>query len=158
VLIETRRAADLIGATKMDRPEWIAAYPIPAGPSCTSRSPTTTSAAPPAARHRRPQPAREQRLRPHPPLGRDRADHASVVFKWDIFVLAGDPASADPVKQGNIQGDAFGSPDGLWFDPDGRLWIQTDVSPARWAWATMPTWETTRCWWPIPPTSRSAAS
>ncbi|MCE9638542.1 MAG: PhoX family phosphatase [Betaproteobacteria bacterium] len=28
----------------------------------------------------------------------------------------------------NIKGDVFGSPDGLWFDPAGRLWIQTDVS------------------------------
>ena len=31
-------------------------------------------------------------------------------------------------KRGNIKGDAFGSPDGLWFDPRGVLWIQTDVS------------------------------
>jgi secreted PhoX family phosphatase len=27
--------------------------------------------------------------------------------------------------------DRFGSPDGLWFDPDGRLWIQTDVSASN---------------------------
>ncbi len=31
-------------------------------------------------------------------------------------------------KQGTIRGDAFASPDGQWFDRDGRLWIQTDVS------------------------------
>ncbi len=40
----------------------------------------------------------------------------------------GDPSLADPGKHGNIKGDIFGSPDGLWFDPAGRLWIQTDVS------------------------------
>ena len=27
-----------------------------------------------------------------------------------------------------MKGDTYGSPDGLWFDPSGRLWIQTDVS------------------------------
>ena len=28
--------------------------------------------------------------------------------------------------KGNINGDDYGAPDGLWFDEDGRLWIQTD--------------------------------
>jgi secreted PhoX family phosphatase len=36
--------------------------------------------------------------------------------------------TTDAIKHGNIRGDVFGSPDGLWFDPAGRLWIQTDVS------------------------------
>ena len=27
-----------------------------------------------------------------------------------------------------MKGDTYGSPDGLWFNPSGRLWIQTDVS------------------------------
>jgi secreted PhoX family phosphatase len=49
-------------------------------------------------------------------------------FRWNIFVLAGDPRSTDATKRGNIKGDAFGSPDGLWFDARGVLWIQTDVS------------------------------
>ena len=40
--------------------------------------------------------------------------------------LAGDPAY-DPSVQLD-PADIFGSPDGLWFDPDGRLWIQTDIS------------------------------
>ena len=31
-------------------------------------------------------------------------------------------------KRGNVKGDAFGSPDGLWFDDNAGLWIQTDVS------------------------------
>ena len=43
-------------------------------------------------------------------------------------MLAGDPLLADASKHGNIQGDAFGSPDGLWFDPRGPLWIETDIS------------------------------
>lgn len=35
---------------------------------------------------------------------------------------------ADAGKRGTVQGDLFGSPDGLRFDPRGVLWIQTDVS------------------------------
>ena len=43
-------------------------------------------------------------------------------------MLAGDPQHPEPARRGNIKGDAFGSPDGLWFDAAGVLWIQTDVS------------------------------
>ncbi|MGH8640689.1 MAG: PhoX family protein, partial [Burkholderiales bacterium] len=58
----------------------------------------------------------------------DGNDPAAPRFRWDIFVLAGDPLHPDPARRGNIKGDAFGSPDGLWFDDGGILWIQTDVS------------------------------
>jgi secreted PhoX family phosphatase len=42
-----------------------------------------------------------------------------------VFLLAGDPAydAAVPADQ-----PLFGSPDGLWIDPDARAWIQTDIS------------------------------
>lgn len=62
---------------------------------------------------------------------------AAASFKWDIFVQCGDkntnkalgdsytPAGHDHYK-GNINGDDYGAPDGLWFDKQGRLWIQTD--------------------------------
>jgi secreted PhoX family phosphatase len=50
-------------------------------------------------------------------------------FNWDIFVF-GSPASAD--SSFNISGltadNEFGGPDGIWFDPRGVLWIQTDNS------------------------------
>ena len=56
------------------------------------------------------------------------SDPAALRFAWNVFVEAGDPASVDVNKRGNIKGDWFGSPDGLWFDQRGVLWIQTDVS------------------------------
>lgn len=58
----------------------------------------------------------------------DGGDHAALHFRWDIFVLCGDPAHTAEAKRGTVKSDGFGSPDGLMFDPDGRLWIQTDVS------------------------------
>jgi secreted PhoX family phosphatase len=42
--------------------------------------------------------------------------------------VAGDPAQADPARKGTVKGDIFGSPDGLWFDERGVLWIQADVA------------------------------
>ena len=57
-----------------------------------------------------------------------RGDAAATEFSWDVFVECGDPAQEAPQHKGNIRGDLFASPDGLWFDRGGRLWIQTDVS------------------------------
>jgi secreted PhoX family phosphatase len=47
-------------------------------------------------------------------------------FQWDIFIVAGDP-QYDSV---NVPADqpVFGSPDGLWIDDRGIVWIQTDIS------------------------------
>jgi len=46
-------------------------------------------------------------------------------FAWSVFLLAGDPAydASVPVDQ-----PVFGSPDGLWIDDSGIVWIQTDIS------------------------------
>jgi hypothetical protein len=55
-------------------------------------------------------------------------DATSTEFRWQIFVLAGNPQHADPANQGNTRGDFFACPDGLKFDSTGILWIQTDMS------------------------------
>ncbi len=127
ILIKTRQAGDRAGATKMDRPEWTAVNPRDKSVYCTltnnsargAKDQPATDAANPRANN-----TFGHIIRWHE---RD-SDAAALAFKWDIFVLAGDPLLADANKQGNIKGDVFGSPDGLWFDPAGRLWIQTDVS------------------------------
>ena len=127
ILIKTRQAADRAGATKMDRPEWTAVNPKDKSVYCTL---TNNS-----ARGAKDQPGvdaanpRVNNTFGHIIRWHERdSDAAATAFKWDIFVLAGDPLLADASRQGNIKGDVFGSPDGLWFDPAGRLWIQTDVS------------------------------
>lgn len=55
-------------------------------------------------------------------------DAGNRAFTWDIFMLAGDPQHPEPARRGDLKGDAFGSPDGIWIDPSGLLWLQTDVS------------------------------
>jgi hypothetical protein len=59
-----------------------------------------------------------------------RRDWTEPTFRWDIFALAGDPAAntGDPLRDSTIVGDKYGSPDGIYVAPSGRLWIQTDVS------------------------------
>ncbi|HJV68382.1 PhoX family protein, partial [Ideonella sp.] len=49
-------------------------------------------------------------------------------FHWDHLVLAGDPQQPRQEARGNIRGDVFACPDGLWIDPRGVLWVETDMS------------------------------
>ena len=59
----------------------------------------------------------------------ENRDHMSSRFGWDLFVMAGNPATQTGAMAGsdNVNVDnMFNSPDGLAFDADGRLWIQTD--------------------------------
>ncbi|MBI1396432.1 MAG: DUF839 domain-containing protein [Betaproteobacteria bacterium] len=140
VLIRTRQAADRVGATMMDRPEWIAVQPGTGHVYCSltnnnHRGGTTGNAPDGTTRSgsARP-PVDAANPRPDNVFGHivrwreDRDDASATTFAWDVFVQCGDPGSADPARRGNVQGDQFANPDGLWFDPDGRLWIETDIS------------------------------
>ncbi|PMB04798.1 DUF839 domain-containing protein [Fischerella thermalis CCMEE 5273] len=145
VLVKTRQAADRVGATMMDRPEWTAVRPQIGGYKeievyCTLTNNTRRGTNPPSSNNpdgttaggsARP-PVDAANPRPDNRYGhiiRWREDGRSVAattFKWDIFIEAGDKTRPEPNLQGNIQGDDLSSPDGLWFDDFGRLWIQTD--------------------------------
>ena len=126
VLVQARLAADRVGATKMDRPEQIAVDPRNGEVYCSlTRNDRRDASDADAANPRAPNPFG------HIVRWREAdGDAAAVAFAWDIFLLGGDPAHPDDVKRGTMRGDAFANPDGLWFDPDGRLWVQTDVSPS----------------------------
>jgi uncharacterized protein len=127
VLIKTRQAADKLGATKMDRPEWIAVHPTTKEVYATLTNNSQrggTGRAPTDAAN-----PRASNVFGHIIRWREAGnDPVGLTFAWDIFVQCGDPANADASKKGNIKGDIFGSPDGLWFDQNGLLWIQTDIS------------------------------
>jgi secreted PhoX family phosphatase len=154
VLIKTRQAADRLGATMMDRPEWVAVNPTTReayltlsnnnrrgnNPSSRNRVDGTSGAAsanPPVdAVNPRPDNDYGHIIRWREHMGKVDA----ITFEWDIFVQCGDKAVDAQTKKlgasynpaghdgytGNIRGDDYGAPDGLWFDKDGRLWIQTD--------------------------------
>jgi secreted PhoX family phosphatase len=131
VAIRCRQAADIAGATKMDRPEWIAVHPHTgeAYVTLTNNSQRDANADRAPDHHVNAANPRAANMFGHIVRWRETGhDAAATQFTWDIFALAGDPQNADGGKRGNIKGDAYANPDGLWFDPAGRLWIQTDVS------------------------------
>jgi len=127
VLVRTRAAGDAVGATKMDRPEWIAVHPGSKEVYCTlTNNSNRGSPRIPGLNAANP---RAGNVFGHIIRWRESGgDPAALRFDWDIYALAGDPAHPEPEKRGNVKGDAYGSPDGLWFDDGGLLWIQTDVS------------------------------
>ncbi|WP_236232522.1 PhoX family protein [Pseudomonas tohonis] len=126
VLINTRLAADVVGATKMDRPEWGAVNPDNGEVyfTLTNNTARTTPDAP------NPRPANAYG---HIIRWREQSrDYAGKAFNWNLFMLAGPETdsrgpSGKPLDASNI----LASPDGLWFDDDGRLWIQTDMSGSQ---------------------------
>ena len=143
VLIKTRQAADRVGATMMDRPEWVAANPTKAGEvyvtlTNNSRRGGTSSNKPDGTTpggSARP-PVDEANPRANNVWGHilrwneAGGDASALTFDWDIFVLAGQPSVTDArAPSANITLDnLFNSPDGLAFDGFGRMWIQTDGS------------------------------
>lgn len=124
ILINTRTAADLAGATKMDRPEWIDTFPqsLTAIATLTNNSRRGTGANPPTDAVN----PRSPNTYGHIITWSHRQDWTEPTFSWDIFALCGDPAN--PAHGSTIIGDKYGSPDGIYVAPSGRLWIQTDVS------------------------------
>ncbi len=124
VLVRTRQAADAVGATKMDRPEWITHDELSGDVyvTCSNNSGRVTVDA------ANPRPANQYG---HIVRWSERGDHSGTAFDWEIFIQAGDPTLGIPAYNGTVIGDSFGSPDGIWTDPLGRLWIQTDASTGQ---------------------------
>ena len=125
ILIETRRAADLLGATKMDRPEDV--QPNPKTDKVyvmltnnTKREPDQVNAANP-----RPDNKFGHLIEMTPPDG----DHAADRFSWDILLKCGDPSVAEvgaTFSSATSEAGWFGMPDNCEIDSRGRLWVATD--------------------------------
>ncbi len=129
VLIFVRQAATQVGATTMDRPEWVAVHPDNQSVYCT-----LTNNKYRGVRENQPlNPANPREKNPYGHIIRWKPkgkSHISNEFEWDIYVIAGNPevhkeglmAGSENINQDNM----FNSPDGIGFDAYGRLWIQTD--------------------------------
>jgi len=131
VLVKTRQASDLLGATKMDRPEWLAIDPATRTVYCTLTNNSARGAAGQPgvdAANPRANNVMGQIIRWREGEGREGDDFDAPTLRWDHLLLAGDPANARPEARGNVRGDAFACPDGLFLDARGVLWIQTDMS------------------------------
>ncbi|WP_339463161.1 PhoX family protein [Pseudomonas sp. EA_105y_Pfl2_R69] len=126
VLINTRLAADVAGATKMDRPEWGAVNPDNGEVYFTLTNNSSRTSAD-AANPRSPNPFG------HIIRWRELSrDYAGRQFAWSLFMLAGpETDSVGPNGQPLNADNRLASPDGLWFDEEGRLWIQTDMSGSQ---------------------------
>ncbi len=146
ILVNTRLAADAVGATPMDRPEWTAVNPATGevyltltNNNAAGRPLNGTDAANPR-HYNDPRAGAAQYGNPNGHIIRLREagdDHAATSFSWDIYLFGADSAQADPANV-NVSGltadNDFSSPDGLAFsrpqNPAGQLrpllWIQTD--------------------------------
>ena len=126
VLIETRRAADLLEATPMDRPEDVETNPVtgmvyvmltnnarrteigPANPRASNAHGHVVELAPPGEAGAR--------------------DHAAETMRWSLFLRGGKPgvdAGAQYHRATSDQG-WLSCPDNCAFDRKGRIWIATD--------------------------------
>jgi secreted PhoX family phosphatase len=130
VLIETRRAADLVGATKMDRPEDVEANPKTNRvyvmlTNNTRRKDDQVNSANPRANN-----AFGHIIEMMPQDG----DHASTRFTWEVLVKCGDPSVATvgaTFSSETTRNGWFGMPDNCAIDSQGRLWIATDGNDAN---------------------------
>jgi hypothetical protein len=125
VVIKARQASDLLGATKMDRPEWLAIDTTTRWVYCT----LTNNSARGGDGQPGPDAANPRALNTMGHIIRwlEDGDFDGETFVWNHLVLAGDPANERPEARGNVVGDAFACPDGIAFDGRGVLWVQTDV-------------------------------
>lgn len=129
ILIEARRAADLVGATPMDRPEDVEVHPG------TGKVYVSLTKNPARAQANAANP-RQHNIHGHiielsPPLMSGGSDHAAPRFHWEMFLRGGDSDKDEgarylsPVTRNGM----LSCPDNLAIDPKGRLWIGTDGQP-----------------------------
>ena len=136
ILVGTRLAADTVKATKMDRPEWGCVNPLNGEVYMTLTNNNTgrgTTVPVDAANPRDYDDVDGKKFTGGNPNGHiirfaEMDSKATATsFKWDVYVFG---AEADADANTNLSkltdDNDFSAPDGLWFDPRGVLWIQTD--------------------------------
>lgn len=145
--INTRHAADAVGATKMDRPEWGGVNPVNgdvyftltnsvSGSSGRGRVTPLDAANPRSYVDADGREGGPGNVNGHIIRWREAGgDHTATTFNWDIY-LFGAEADMDSNNiniSGLVDDNDFSSPDGLWFSHTnpGLLWVQTDDGAYR---------------------------
>ena len=132
VLTFARLAGDAVGATKMDRPEWVAVNPENGEVyvTLTNNSNRGNSSAQPvdAANPRKYSDPEGGKGNVNGHIIRFKEENtASESFEWDIYLFGAEASmDANINLSGLNDNNDLSSPDGMWFDPRGVLWIQTD--------------------------------
>lgn len=125
VVIETRRAADLLGATKMDRPEDIQ----PNGTNGKVYVMLTNNTRRKAEEVDAANPRAENAFGHIIEIAETDGDFAATSGKWEVLLKCGDPSIAEVGATFSTDTTAngwFGMPDNCAVDSDGRLWVSTD--------------------------------
>jgi hypothetical protein len=141
VLVNARLAADAVGATKMDRPEWCSTN-VANGEiyftltNNSNRAVDSTSMPPDSANPRVYSDIKNgsstQKGNPNGHVLRVKegaTGNAATSFSWDVYVFGAESSAAPgTVNLSSLTDDQdFSSPDGLVFSPaTGIMWIQTD--------------------------------
>ena len=129
VVIETRRAADLVGATKMDRPEDVEAN-LKSGKvyviltNNTRRTADQVDAANPRG---------DNKFGHIIEMTVPDGDYAATRSTWEVLLKCGDPSVAavgSTFNAATSKDGWFGMPDNCAVDNEGRLWISTDGNSA----------------------------
>ncbi|MCF7728344.1 PhoX family protein [Sulfitobacter sp. M22] len=133
MLVFARMAGSKVGATTMDRPEWIAANPLRVEAYCALTNNKNRGVKPNAGGDETPvggpNPRETNKFGQIVRWRPTGEDHGAPDFTWDLYVMAGNPGVYDNKYAGsnNVnEGNMFNSPDGMAFSSDGLLWIQTD--------------------------------
>lgn len=136
VVTFARLAADAVGATKMDRPEWCTVNPVNGEVYVTLTNNSNrgkdyaTDAANPRNYTDLYNGTKEQKgnVNGHIIRFKETDDKTTAeTFKWDIYLFGAEASMASNINlSGLTDNNDLSSPDGMWFDPRGVLWIQTD--------------------------------
>lgn len=127
LLIQTRRAADLLGATPMDSPEGYQANPhtgrvYVALTGNDERAEDQRDPANPRAHN-----AYGHMLELAPPDDGAGPDPTADRFEWRVLVLCGPyEGGGDTFDSAVAPQDRFFAPDNFNFDPQGRMWMCSD--------------------------------
>ena len=134
VFVNARHAADAVGATKMDRPEWGTVNPANgevyfALTNNSSRTPARVDAANPRSYNDADGLRRSGNPNGHIIRLKERDSlAAATAFTWDIFLMGAEEDAPASVNLSRLTvNNSLSSPDGLKFgEATGILWIQTD--------------------------------
>ena len=143
VLVNARLAADAVGATKMDRPEWCSVnpangeiyYTLTNNSNRTVNPSGSSQLAPDSANPRAYTDMKGSSAQNGNPNGHiirlkeGTGAAAATSFTWDVYLFGAESgADASKINLSNLTADQdFSSPDGLAFSPyTGICWIQTD--------------------------------